>query len=729
MGCYMLGVNEGRFTIGKEVYYPFAVEMHYFRVNKRYWSVCFERIKKAGFRLLSTGVPWNLHQGPNKDIDFTGYNDSRKDLIVFLELAREFGFKVILRPGPWISGQWPQGGLPKFLFRDIKVFARDCKGQEISMPDDHGVEGGYLPSYLNPTFQHSLKNYFKTLVETTKNYIHPRGPVFMVELDFETSFGRNLHPGSADYNPEVIQRYYPSFLQSRYGDIARLNKEYHSKDTSFEAVEPPRKFDEIDFKDLPIVFDWFRFRELTLKAYLTTLEEIFKSYTVEPLFFRSLYFKSGDLLPAFALVTGEEIPMLGTNIFPHGTYFDLAQKGRYLAGQYDFAWAASFTSGAPATEKELNAGFADYPDGLRRFYLTAGLASGFKGLNHYMFVSRDHWRGAPLASDGTITSGYDVVRNFNAAVLESKLHSLERLVKVCVVGNRSYQWYTQLENPKQFAYIKKLVQSSSAGLCRDLLKLKIDYDIRETIDPARMKKYDLVYIASAEFMGEEMQEGIIELLKQGTNVMLCGLMPKFDGNFKECQTLSRQTRIKTSLGCNIDRVKGKAGEFTAYVYGHVVSTDSKIKKLLTSNRKTVGVASSRFKGTLFLFTFDIASDTDHNKLVFLESIFNELKIQPFVYCSDPSVDIVLNRSDKKVIMYIVAPPSGELTALSNASTRELVISADLRKAGLASAKLKVKDLLAPEETPPLKISADNLRRGIAMNVSYPDGQILMFEKG
>ena len=725
----MLGVTEGRFTIGKEVYYPFSVEMHYFRINKRYWSVCFERIKKAGFRLLSTSVPWNLHQGSNKDIDFTGYNDSRKDLIVFLELAREFGFKVILRPGPWISGQWPQGGLPKYLFRDIKTFARDCKGQELLMPDDHGVEGGYLPSYLNPNFQHSLKNYFKTLVETTKNYIHPRGPIFMIEMDFETSFGRHLNPGSADYNPEVLQRYYPGFLQSRYEDVSKLNKEYHSKESSFEAVEPPRKFDDVDMKDLPRVFDWFRFRELTLKAYLTTLEEIFKSYTVEPLFFRSLYFKSGDLIPAFSLVPKEEIPMLGANIFPEGTYFDLVQKGRYLTGEYDFAWAASFTSGAPATEKELSAGFAGYPDGLRRFYLTAGLASGFKGFNHYMFVNRDHWRGAPLASDGTITSGYEVVRNFNAAVLESKLHTLERLAKVCVLGNRQYQWYTQLENPKQFNYIGNLVQSTSAGLCRDLLKLKVDYDIRETIDPAKMKKYDLVFIPTAEFMSEEMQEGILELLKQGTNVMLCGLMPKYDANFKDCQILSRQARIKTSLGSNIDKIKTKTSEFTGHVFGHVVSTDSKIKKLLTSNRKTVGVASSRFKGTLYMFTFDIASNYDHNKLVFLESILSELKIQPIVYCSDPSVDIVVNRADKKVVMYIVAPPPGELAVLADTASRELVISADLRKAGLSSAKFKVKDLLASEETPAMKITADNLRRGISMNITYPDGQILLFEKG
>ena len=207
----MLGIDENKFTIGKEVYYPFAVELHYFRVDKKYWSICFERIRKAGFRIISTSVPWNLHQDRNKDIDFTGYNDSRKDLIVFLELAREFRFKVILRPGPRINAQWPNGGLPNFLFNDIKILARDAKGQEIKLPDDYGVESGYLPSYLHPHFLHYLRNYFKTFVETTKNYIYPRGPVFLVEIDFETSFAGNSRPDSADYNQAVLSKYYPGF--------------------------------------------------------------------------------------------------------------------------------------------------------------------------------------------------------------------------------------------------------------------------------------------------------------------------------------------------------------------------------------------------------------------------------------------------------------------------------------------------------------------------------------
>ncbi len=723
----MIGVTDNRFAIGKEVYYPFSVELHYFRVDKKYWSICFERIKKAGFRIISTSVPWNLHQDPNKNIDFGGFTDPRKDLVVFLELAREFGFKIILRPGPWISAQWPNGGLPQFLFSDLKIFARDSKGQELKLNDDMGVAGGYLPSYLHPHFQHSLRNYFKTLIETTRNYIHPRGPIFMVEIDFETSFGRYLDPGSADYNPDVLAQYYPEFLASRYEDIKKLNQIYRDKAESFAAVEPPRNFSNLDMKNLPKTFDWFHFREYILKTYLSTLEDIFKSYTVEPLFFRSLYFRPGDLLPAFDLISKEKETMTGANVFPEGGYFDLVQKGRYLKGECQFAWASSYVSGGPATERELQSGIKFYSDGLRRFYLVAALAAGFKGFNHYMFVDRDHWFGAPLAKDGTISSGYEIVKAFNASILSSKLNELVSEKRICIVGNRQYQWMRLLDKPQQFGYIEKLLTDSANGISRDLMRLKLDYDIRETFDIEALSKYSLIFILSAEFMPIAMQEGIIELLKRGVNIVVCGLMPKYDENFRESPTLSRQLKLKTALGTGIDSIKLKNSQFTSYIYGHILTTDSKVKKLATAGKTNVGVSSSKYKGIFHLFSFDIGSGCDHNKMAFVESLLNENDLTPHLYCSDPSIDLAIHKGEKRAVLYIVAPPPGELSSVANTSSREVIIRVDLRKIGIASAKVKITDLLAGESAQPLKMSSDILRRGFPVSVDFPDGKIYLIE--
>ncbi|PWB71294.1 hypothetical protein C3F09_08015, partial [candidate division GN15 bacterium] len=436
----MLGVIGNKFSIGKETYQPYSAEFHYFRVDKRYWSICFERIKRAGFRIISTAVPWNMHQDDAKYIDFQGTADPRRDLIVFLELAREFAFKVILRPGPWVAGQLPYGGLPRYLFNDIRLMARDAAGQEVKLPDQYGVPGGYLPSYLHQNFQFHLKNYFKAFIETTKNYVHPRGPIFMVELDYETSFGRLLDPNRADYNPDMLARYYGPWLEHQYGEIKKLNARYHEKNAGFADIQPPREFTNLKLEDYPKVLDWMKFREAVLHSYLQVMEDMFKAYTVEPLIFRSLYFAPGELLPAFNLVPEDRAPFLGANVFPEGNYFDLVNKARFLKSEYGFAFASSFTSGYAAAQPEREADIAPVTDNVRRFYYAAGLAAGFKGLNHYMFVDRDKWYGAPLHKDGTVSPGYELAKNFSLAISTLGYDEMEAKTEVGVLANRLYYW-------------------------------------------------------------------------------------------------------------------------------------------------------------------------------------------------------------------------------------------------------------------------------------------------
>ncbi len=729
----MLGIIGNKFSIGKETYQPFSAELHYFRIDKRYWSICFERIKRAGFRIITTTVPWNIHQDETKTYDFGGFDDPRKDLIVFLELAREFGFKVILRPGPFVGGQLEYGGLPKNLFNDIKVFARDANGNEQKLPKKHGVDSGYLPSYLHSNFQFHLKSYFKAFIETTKNYVHPRGPIFMVELDYETSFNHLLNPDSADYNQDVLERYYGEFLEERYDEIKKLNSLYKEKNDNFDEVQPPRNFKDLDIKNLPKVFDWFRFREYMLNTYLETLEDIFKSYTVEPLIFRSLYFNKGDLLPAFNLVPEDRSPFLGTNVFPDGNYFDLSIKGKFLKSEFGFAYASSFTSGGAAADPAREEEIAPITNNIRRFYLSAGLSSGFKGLNHYMFVNREKWYGAPLFNDGTISNGYNLLKNFTNKLVELGLEEMESEDQIAVVGNRMYSWMSRVSVKKEFEYTKKLVSDSLLGICRDLMRLKMNYGIRENRDFETLKNYKLLFIVSTEIMAEKEQEAIVELVKSGVTVVMCGLMPKYDENLKDCQILANHFRIKTSVDYRIGSIDHKTVSYPGYIYGSIRSTDdSKVKKLVKSDSKIIGVSSSRFKGNFYLFAFDFASGGNHQKLSFFESILQNEKHESYLYCSDPSVDISFQMGEKKGLLYIVAPPPGELSDGFESGEKEIIIKADLKALGFKAAKMKLIDIFAEqveeEEIIPMKVTSKELKEGISLHIQYPDGLIFVVEK-
>ncbi|MEW5796762.1 MAG: beta-galactosidase [Candidatus Zixiibacteriota bacterium] len=725
----MLGVIGNRFSIGKETYPPFSAELHYFRIDKRYWSICFERIRRAGFRIISTAVPWNVHQDVTKSVDFSGYDDPRKDLIVFLELAREFGFKVILRPGPMVWGQIPYAGLPRTLFGDIKVFARDAKGSEIVLPDAYGVKGGYLPSYLHNNFQFHLRNYFKAFIETTKNYVHPRGPVFMVELDYETSFGRMLNPDSADYNQDVVAEYYPEFLRERYQDIKKLNALYREKHDDFDTVEPPRKFDDLDMKTYPKALDWFRFREFMLNEYLRVLEDTFASYTVEPLLFRSLYFKPGDLLPAFNLVPEDRSPFLGANIFPEGSYFDLANKARFLRAEYGFAFATSFSSGAAAADPKREEEIAPIGSNVRRFYMAAGIAAGLKGMNHYMFVDRDYWYCAPLRRDGTVTEAYDVVKNFNEGIETVEFDDLAPASSIAIIGQRLLYWMRETGSKKEFEYLPRLLNDTTTGFCRDLTRLRLDYGIRENRDYGTMKQYRTIFVPSCEVMAERDQEAIVELAKAGVTIIMCGLMPRYDEEFHECQILAKHFRIHTTLDHRVASISHKGGEFVASTYGTIRTTDDRVRKLAKSDGKVVGVCSTRFKGNLYFLTFDMASGGDHNKLAFVASIMEAAGNKASVYCSDPSVNITVQIGPKKGLLIVVAPPPGELSDGLEASHKDVIIQVDLRQAGFSAATVKLTNILQSAETVvPIKTTAKELKTGLVLPIQFPDGMVFRLEK-
>lgn len=726
----MLGVDQNRLTIGKDIYYPFSVEMHYFRVEKRYWSICFERIKRAGFRIISTAVPWSLHQDKNKDIDFNGFQDPRKDLVVFLELAREFGFKVVLRPGPWIAGQWKNGGIPEFVVRDRELLARDAAGETVDLPDDAGVSGGKLVSYLHPHFQHFLRNYLKNLIETTRNYIHPRGPVFLVEFDFETSFCHKTGPGEADYNDYVVKSLYPAYLQTRYEDIKNLNSAYREKNKDFTEIEPPRDFASPDIKLLPKYFDWFQFKEWYLSEFLNDLEELFKSYTVLPLFFRSLYFKNEHPLPAFDLRThGEADHLVGASVFPDGSAFDLMQKARYMRTMTDFAWAPAFISGNVTANRAESERMFPVSDGRRRFFVAAGLAGGFKGLNHYMFVNRDHWYGAPVDNDGTVGPGFETIKRFNIAIPKIEANLLEPVQSLAAVFHRPYQWLADMPDSNTFGFFSRILHETYNGVCRDFDRLGVDFGVGDIAAPERLEKFKTLFIPVAEVMSETAQQNIVDLAEKGVNIILVGLMPKYNEQGRECSILSKALRIRTTAAAEVVEVKcAKGNSFIAYQYGVIRSKDAKVKQLADAKGKRVGVVSTRLKGKVFVYSFDIASSGDFRKLAHVESILSEAKIATPVYVSDPNIQVILQHSDNAFVIFVLAPPPGELDDATDIRHKEILLRIDLRKAGFRGTKIKLSDQFADEEATPIKTTVDELKNGIALDINFPDGKILLVEK-
>ena len=720
----MLGIIDNKFLIGRDEYFPFAAEMHYFRVEKRYWSICFERIKKAGFRIISTYIPWNLHEENPGEFDFRGFTSPEKDLIVFLELSREFGFKIILKPGPWIKAEWRNGGLPKYLFQDESIVARDNSGELVSANNGPGVVPSYQPSYLHPRYLNHMKRYFNGLIDVIQNYIFPKGPVFIIQIDDELSFGDNLEPFAADYNNQTIVEQYHPFLEEKYISPDKLPAGYGKKVKDFSLIEPPVSVEAKKPEELVRHFDWIEFKGYLLGKYVESIRERLDSLGVGCFFSVKLPWTNDFGLPANLDSLLAEKMVIGTKIPDADDYCRLGRNIRYLTGKTGFAWSPELYGGVPTSnsKSEIQRPTA-YNARHHRYLVISSLAAGLKGLNHYMFVGRDHWHGSPLGRDGTVNENYDIVRKLNTALEHIGINTAKSIARIGIGYHKNYLVHHHLGINDFFPYVSDLVSQTLNPLGQDFMNLKYDYSVVDIETPNFFEEKDLYFIPSAEYMSEEGQSNIVEAIKTGKTIVLFGLAPKFNEKFQKCTILSKAIGISTTCDWTPGNITWDKTELRAIKYGYISGKVSG-KPLAKNGTKTVGLYKKVGKGTVYFFTFDISPKYDPARMDLLRSIFKNQKIDSPVSTSDPKVDLIAHVNDGGIILYLINTDT-TFTSQESGFKKKIVASIDMAALGLKQAKIKMYDVLSDEE---FNYTSRELRQGVVFSVGYHDARILYIRR-
>ncbi len=498
-------IKKGKILVGSKEISLLSGEVHYWRLNPSYWKAILERVREMGLNVVSTYIPWDYHEPTRGHFDFTGQTDETHNLKRFLELTREEGFWVIIRPGPYIYSEWPNEGVPPYAYKYHR---------------------------LHPQFLKYAENYMREVTAILKPFFatKPGGHIILLQADNEIDpwpdiFGEQYGLSS---KPGMFQ----NFLKVKYGNrIGLLNENWGTQYKRFEEAGPFIACMLANYRGLPLKGD----RELQRNIdyiefkYFYSLEcakwccRAYKKLGVDVPIYLNLY-------PFFYAQDWAEMQkvsdLVGIDLYPSSELTEdafeqrkMMDKVRYTRTFAKVPYIAEFAAGVWHA-RHYESGILT-PNHYRLITLTA-LLGGIGGWNWYMLVNRDNWYMSPINEWGRVRHElYSVFRDLVHIYKKLDPPSLEKLCDVAVTFI-----------PIQYA-ARTIAQEGS--LLSSLYEADIDY---EMYDPklGNIRKKILFYSGN-QWMSRESQKNILEYVKSGGILVAFRDYPRKDENFKDCNLI------------------------------------------------------------------------------------------------------------------------------------------------------------------------------------------------
>lgn len=99
---------------------PVMGEIHYNRMDSRYWRDALLKMKASGIDIVATYCIWSLHEEFEGELSWEGHLNLRR----FIELCKELNMKVHLRFGPYCNAEIKNGGLPDWIVNNKNLVTR-----------------------------------------------------------------------------------------------------------------------------------------------------------------------------------------------------------------------------------------------------------------------------------------------------------------------------------------------------------------------------------------------------------------------------------------------------------------------------------------------------------------------------------------------------------------------------------------------------------------------------
>lgn len=607
-------ISQNTIWVGKKRIPLVSGEVHYWRLNPSYWGEILNRVKEMGLKVVATYVAWDYHEYQRGKFDFTGKTDETHNLKRFLELAREKGFWVIIRPGPYIYSEWPNEGVPAYAYKYHR---------------------------LHPQFLKYAKVYMSKVAETIRPFLatRPRGHVIMLQADNEIDPWPDIfgHQYGLDGRPGLFQ----DFLKEHYqGNIQSLNHRWGTNYGSFDEASPyiatmfkdeqglPLKGD----KELNRNIDYFKFKyDYSLRCARWNVET-FRSLGIDTPIYLNLYpfFYAHDWLQ---MQTAAD--MVGIDLYPSSELTEdefeqrkLIDKVRYLRSVSRIPYIAEFAAGVWHA-RHYESGILT-PNHYRLITLSA-LLGGITGWNWYMLVNRDNWYMSPINEWGRVRSElYDVFKEIVHIFQQMDPPSLRKLCDVGVTMN-----------PIQYA-ARTLPHNSPILVA--LYQADVDYNV---CDPrAGLGEARVVFYSGNQWLEKKAQENLRRYVEKGGTLIAFRNYPRKNDQLEPSSLVGFHdpTRILFEFKKKFEIQLAPHRPKVAVVSSVFCFDDVKEGKIQTVlgvyGRRTVGYWKKIGKGRILHLGFEPSAE------MILE-LLDFLKIPLYAYTSTKEVKTALYTRGKR----------------------------------------------------------------------------------
>jgi beta-galactosidase len=534
----------------------YSGSVHYWRHAPEAWPTILEHVKDLGFEIVEVPVPWGLHESGPGIFDF-GQKNPQKGLPAFLDLCREDGLFVIIRPGPVVDEDMPYAGFPLRVIRNPAVWAQTASGAPaVSTRYTPPVP---LPCYASEKIFQEVGKFLDQLVPVLQPRFFPDGPVILCHVNRETAFGGRTRMYDLDYAPESIALY-RKFLSEKYESIDALNAAYGTKYNAFAEAAPPKSCEAVAPRDLPWYLDWAEYKEYLIRQFNVRLAQMLRDRGIAvPL---SLDGPAEYCTPVDVpgLQRALDTPLVGASLDGGpADYPALAASIRYLTGTRRLPYVSRFGSGQSWFTDRIASPSEE------EFVILSAIMHGMSAVNFHMLAEGDRWVGAPIQRSGQLRAGYaDLFRRLGAFLAQYKIldgkkncrtlvllsPELERYHSAFSALNEAYLGFLRI--PRSFSQIASALGFSCEPMgqsifsegswireaCRYLEAAQVEYNLADTrllLD--ELSKYDMVFVPTVDFMDRKDQTKLLEFADRGGHLVFGPALPTLDERMNPASVL------------------------------------------------------------------------------------------------------------------------------------------------------------------------------------------------